>query len=293
MSRITKLFPLFLMLALLLTFPVAALGDDEEGTLISDCASGWHCDGGARYSRNTDDTTDGNACSVATFDTRFFLFFVGKNSASGKPFDLTGAKYIELDLWVDDVNVFRNASDCRMDLGPDANVDNWNVKVTSSTLRSLSLQQGWNHVCLPLSGIQNANYDLTTANVIRFYAIGLDAQAREVRIDNMRAVAEPSEDVTTVEKPKTEPDYYTFDRNAAPTDSTLRRPDIIAVNQTTLAPPDQNAPSTDTPSMDADSALPWSVALPVGAAAVLIVITGVILLAFGKRAKRSKGGSDK
>ena len=283
----TRLLTLLLAMLTSLTLPVSALDDADEGTLISDCASGWHCDGGASYSKNTSDCTDGNACSVASFRTQFFFFFVSKNSSTRKPFDLTGAKYIEFDLWVDDVNVFRNASDCRMDLGPDTNVDAWNVKVKAADLRSLTLQEGWNHVCLPLSGIDNANYDLTTANVIRFYALGLSDEARQVRIDNMRAVATPTNEEDLPAQTKAEPDYFVPDENATLTGSTLRRPGII---QPTTADdtPDSNAPSDDTTLQTPDAGTARTpVAIPIAIGAAALLLAGLVCAIVIKK----KGGA--
>ena len=281
-----RLLTLLLALIMSLTLTVAALDDADEGTLISDCASGWHCDGGASYSKNTGDCTDGNACSVASFRTQFFFFFVSKNSSTRKAFDLTGAKYIEFDLWVDDVNVFRNASDCRMDLGPDANVDNWNVKIKAASLRSLTLEEGWNHVCLPLTGIENANYDLTTANVIRFYALGLSDEARQIRIDNMRAVAEPTNTEDLPSQTKAEPDYFTPDENATPTDSTLRRPGTIQPAQ------NSDTPTTDTPGSDTTLQTPENtpstpIVLPLAIGAAVLLVAGLACAILIKK----KGGA--
>ena len=275
-----------LVCALLGPAAVQAEEDDMDGVLISDCSAGWHCDGGAIYSINRDDTTDDNACSVAKFTTGFFFFLV--HTKVGGTFDMTGAKYIAMDIWVDDPDVFRSASDCRMDIGPDANVDAWNVKVKAATLRSLELEEGWNRVYLELTGIENANYDLTTANVIRFYALGLSNEPRELRIDNMWAVAEIPEQDRPTQAPKTQPSYYSFGGEDAKLSSaaTMPRPGVIADAPEVTQPEENECPTPDdsTPQSKRGAWL-------VGGIAAAVVAVGAVTAAV--LSKKKKGGAAK
>ena len=277
---------LLCLLACALISPVCAQAQEVDGMLISDCASGWHCDGGAVYSKNTSDTTDDNACSVAKFTTKFFFFLVHTNAQGGGTFDMTDAQYICMDIWTDDVNVFRNASDCRMDIGPDANVDAWNVKVKAATLRSLELEEGWNRVYLKLDGIEHANYDLTKANVIRFYAIGLSDQQREIRIDNMWAVAEiPPQDRPT-EAVKTQASYYTFnsDNTKLSSPAAMPRPGVIA-QAPQPAVSDENNHSEPTSSSTANTkSRAWLIGGIAAATAVIGAAAAVVL------SQKRKGG---
>ena len=107
-------------------------------------------------------------------------------------YDFTNSEYIEFDLYTEDVNIFKNASDCRIDLtsGSDFNFDGIAVEVTKEALKAVALTYGWNHIKVPID-YSTADEDFNRKDVrgFRFFT-SYATEGSTVKVKNFYATGD-------------------------------------------------------------------------------------------------------
>ena len=157
-------------------------------TLWSNCenANNWVTEASRGYlTFNTTDPAVGKGCIQVDGSGEMWFFSI----SSDGPIDCTHVTHLDFWFYTTNVNIFKSARDCALDLSYNANWSSGGVRVNAGTLRALTLQQGWNHLTLPLDfSLQTPECDLTKIGRFRFYAVGLDDTPFEVRMDEVRFV---------------------------------------------------------------------------------------------------------
>ena len=105
------------------------------------------------------------------------------------PLDLRLAKYLEFDFWTDDVNIFKYATDCGINITSNGTWDNGG-KISAAVLKGLTLTSGWNHIKVSLDfETWGALVDASNVSKMRFYAVHSAPGAKLVRFDDIRTTA--------------------------------------------------------------------------------------------------------
>lgn len=104
-------------------------------------------------------------------------------------YDFTNAEYIEFDLYTEDVNIFKDANDCRIDLtsGSEFDFDGIAVEVTRDALKAVQLTYGWNHIKVPID-YSTADEDFNRKDVrgFRFFT-GYATAGGTIKVKNFYA----------------------------------------------------------------------------------------------------------
>lgn len=147
------------------------------------------------FSWKTDknDRTEGVSSLSQTYSTGFFFYWL--TEYSGKTLDLTNIRYLMMDLYVEDTEIFLNASDFRISFtdSTDKNNLNWdhsNVSVSRDTLKGQFLRKGWNSLRLYVGNTDDsANINLKAVTGLRFFAVDLSSGTHTIKIDNVHLVS--------------------------------------------------------------------------------------------------------
>ena len=157
-------------------------------TLWSSCDDGTNWDTEATrcsLSLNKTDPAVGKGCIQVDGVAEMWFFSI---SPAG-PIDCTYVTHLDFWFYTSNVNIFKNATDCAFDLSYTGAWSSGGVRVSALTLKSLTLQEGWNHLTLPLDfSYQTPDCDLTKIGRFRFYSVGLNDMSFEARLDEVRFV---------------------------------------------------------------------------------------------------------
>ena len=103
--------------------------------------------------------------------------------------DFTGKNFFAFDLWVDadDLDLFKGATDCGINLTSDGSWDGGGYIIGAAALKAVNLKAGWNKVALPLpTNLTGVTADITKITAMRLYAVGNGKVGRVLRFDNFR-----------------------------------------------------------------------------------------------------------
>ncbi len=157
-------------------------------TLWSNCDEGANWDTESTrgtLSLNTADPAVGKGCIQVDGEGEMWFFSISPIGAV----ECTNVTHLDFWFYTNNTNIFQNASDCAFDLSYTEAWSSGGVRVSAATLKSLTLQEGWNHVTLPLDfSNQTPECDLTQIKRFRFYAVGLGTVSFQVRMDELRFV---------------------------------------------------------------------------------------------------------
>ncbi len=157
-------------------------------TLWSNCDTGanWDTESSrGALSLNTADPALGKGCIQVDGVGEMWFFSI----CPAGSIDCSYVTHVDFWFYTDNVNIFKSARDCAFDLSYTGAWSSGGVRVNAGTLRNLTLQKGWNHLTLPLDfANQTPDCNLSQITRFRFYAVGLDDMAFQVRMDELRFV---------------------------------------------------------------------------------------------------------
>lgn len=111
-------------------------------------------------------------------------------------YDFTNIRYIEFDLYTENINIFKKAADCRMDLtsGSGFSFDGTAVHVTSATFKALDLNYGWNHIKVPIDySTATDTFNIKDVRGFRLYTLGM-SEGESIKLKNFYATGESGTD---------------------------------------------------------------------------------------------------
>ena len=156
--------------------------------LLCDTAAGWGLSCGTL-------TTDLEEYTEAPASLRYTVDLTGRDifviqCVADQPVDASHCTHFEMDLYLDDPALLASGSG-QMELTSSGKSDVAELCYNTGYLGRLDLQQGWNHLVLPLdAGDLNSQteeeFDPSHVNFFRFYLAGLTLTGeRTLRLDNM------------------------------------------------------------------------------------------------------------
>ncbi len=185
------LLAVVLTLCMMCSFLLPAHAELDEPIMLDNCdSSTWHGSAGKDYQEKT----EGNA-SVSWTIAKGGSFVVHRTWAT--PVDATGANYLEFDMYVSSVDGYYSITGGNsIELTSGGNCD---VEEIAWNLDSLEVENGWNHISLPVEG---GGCDLSRINYMRFYALGHNnTEPYTIKIDNIQLVYRDPADIGGVDIP--------------------------------------------------------------------------------------------
>lgn len=182
-TKALRVFLAFLFVCVLLSslsvLPCAAAkSNTKKSVVLSNCDVPWN---GTLL--NTADAKEGSACVEVTVPVVEPARAVFAISTVFSPVDASGCNTLEFDLYLSDVQAFYTNGQHQFEVcsggAADTEEDAW-------SLSEEDLQNGWNHLVLPVSATVKA-CDLSRINFLRFYGLGFALESPlTVRLDNVR-----------------------------------------------------------------------------------------------------------
>ena len=182
---------LLCLLVLTCSIPLASAETNGSGVpfCLCDTVAGWSRSSGA-FTFDGEVYTEAPASLRYETDATQFDIFVVQYLAS-TPVDATGTTYFEMDLYLENADLL-SLGRGQFELTSSGECDVEELAFDMGYLARMNLQEGWNHLRLPLSAgslnsLTDQQFDLSQVNYLRFYLSGLPTSAGEImlRFDNM------------------------------------------------------------------------------------------------------------